>query len=215
MTFFELYRPLRAVSISTAALLSVWLGGAAQAAEEMAFMNQPEDASLLGDYLAGTYANYLDDSGARSKFYTRAFEADPTNVNIGRRAVTSALTAGDFKKATELAEEVYAVDETESMALSVLAVNAFEQGKHKDARKFLDPNTADITMGIVMAFTKGWNEYEVGKVKAARTAFEQQAARPYFGELAKLQLANLEALENNRPAADEAFEGLKIGRAHV
>jgi len=209
MTFSELYRPLKAASVSAVALMSVLIGGGAQAAEEMAFMNQPEDASLLGDYLAGTYANFLDDSDARSKFYTRAFEAAPTNVNIGRRAVTSALTAGDFKKATKLAQEVYAVDDTESMALAVLAIDAFTKGEHKEAKKYLDPNTADITMGIVMAFTDGWNEYAMGKEKAARTAFKQQAARPYFGELAKLQIANLEAIEGNKAAADEAFAELK------
>lgn len=209
MTLSELYRPFKAVSVSALAIMSVWAASGAQAAEEMSFMNEPEDASLLGDYLAGTYANFLEDSEAREKYYTRAFEADPTNVSIGRRAITSALTAGDFDKASELAAKVHAVDDTESMAQAILAIDAFNRGENSTAKTYLDPNSADITMGIVMAFTNGWNEYELGNEEDARTAFKQQASRPYFGELAKLQIANLEALEGNRSAANEAFEELK------
>lgn len=209
MTPKKFFNSFRNLSVSLVAIASISCASTAQADEEMAFMNQPEDASLLGDYLAGTYANFLKDSEAREKFYTRAFDADPSNINIGRRAVTSALAAGDFEKAQELAEKVYAVDETESMAQAVLSIDAFTRGKHKTAKQFLDPNSADITMGIVMALTNGWNEYEMGNVDEARTAFEQQASRPYFGELAKLQIANLEALEGNKSEANKAFEALK------
>lgn len=204
--FFQSFR-----SVSVSACLLVALSGAfiVQADEDKAFMDQPDDASLLGDYLAGTYASYLEDPLAREKFFTRAFEKDPTNIDIGRRAVTSALTAGDFEKATDLAEDVYEVDETESMAQAILAIDAFSRGKHKKAKKYLDPNSADITMGIVMALTNGWNEYELGKEDKARKAFQRQASRPYFGALGKLQIANLEALEGNKSAANDAFEGLK------
>ena len=209
MTFKNFLFSFRNFSVSMIATASLSATLTAQAAEEKAFMNLPEDASLLGDYLAGTYANLLEDSEAREKFYTRAFDADPTNINLGRRAVTSALAAGDFDKAHALAERVYSVDETESMAQAVLAVDAFTRGKNKTAKKYLDPNSADITMGIVMALTNGWNEYELGNVKEARTAFEQQASRPYFGELGELQIAKLEALEGNTSAANKAFQALE------
>ena len=219
MTLPKFFQSFRTVSISAFTLVSLVGAFAAQAdtalAEtdkadaDKAFMNKPEDAALLGDYLAGAYANLLDDSKAREKYYSRAFEANPTNINIGRRAITSALTAGDFEKARDLAKDVYDVDETESMAQAILSVDAFSRGKNKKAKKYLDPNSADITMGIIMALTNGWNEYELGNEEKARDAFQLQASRPYFGELSKLQIANLEALEGNKSAANDAFEALK------
>jgi len=63
------------------------------------------DAQLFGDYLAGSYANYLDDAEARSTYYSRAYARAQGDINLGRRAVTSALTAGDIDLARTLAIE--------------------------------------------------------------------------------------------------------------
>ena len=64
------------------------------------------EGKLFGEYLAGSYANYLEDSGARSEYYSRAFARAEDDIPLGRRAMSSALTAGDITLARTLATEI-------------------------------------------------------------------------------------------------------------
>ena len=50
------------------------------------------EGKLFGEYLAGSYANYLEDSDARSSYYSRAFARAEDDIPLGRRAMSSALT---------------------------------------------------------------------------------------------------------------------------
>jgi tetratricopeptide (TPR) repeat protein len=211
MTDFIKNKPLRAAMFSVAALslLAMPVLASAQAQPSQSVLEVPEDAELLGDYLAGTYANFLDDAKARSEYFTKAFEASPDNVNLGRRAVTSALTAGDFELAKEHAKDVYKVDNSEAMAQTILAVDAFSRGRHSSVKKYLNSNSSDITMGLVMSFVEGWNEVALGKEDRARDHFEKMLSRPFFGELAKLQIAKIDAMEGNTDLANAAFENLE------
>ena len=206
----QIIKPWRKVVISIAAL-SVVLGLAGQASAKpspRSVLDPPEDAALLGDYLAGTYANFLEDMDAQSTFFIEAFEADPTDIRIGRRAVTATLRAGNFSKAKDLARKVYKVDNTESMAKVILGVDAFSRGRHSAAKKYLKNQSSDITMGTVLLFAEGWNEFAAGNEDKAKSLFEVQGSRPYFGELAKLQIAKIEALTGKTDAANTLFESL-------
>lgn len=172
-------------------------------------LDTPADAELLGDYLAGTYANLLEDAQARSEYFTKAYKASPSDVRLGRRAITAAVTAGDFDLATKLSKELYKTEKNESMALTVLAIDAFARGRHKQARRYLKPDTADISMGIVMAFTQGWNEVALGNEDKAKEIFEGQKARAYFGDLGALQIAKMAALSEDYETAAPLFEALR------
>jgi len=200
----------RKVAISIAALsLVIGLAGQVSAkSSPRSVLDPPEDAALLGDYLAGTYANFLEDMDAQSKFFIEAFEADPTDIRIGRRAVTATLRAGDFSKTRDLARKVYKVDNTESMAKVILGVDAFSRGRHSTAKKYFKNQSSDITMGTVLLFAEGWNEFAAGNEEKAKSLFKVQSSRPYFGELAKLQIANIEALSGETDAANSLFEAL-------
>lgn len=207
MTQNTFNKPMKALLVSLAALLVCT--GSALAKPVPSVLEVPEDAGLLGDYLAGTYANFLDDAEARSKYFTKAFEASSDNVNLGRRAITSALTAGDFELAKTHAKQVYKIDNTEAMAQTILAIDAFERGRHSSAKKYLNSNSPDITMGLVMSFVEGWNEVALGKEDKARKHFEDMLSRPFFGEAAKLQLAKIDAMDGKIDLANAAFENLE------
>lgn len=197
---------------SSALVLSFMIGSACQSFAKPAsqsVLDAPEDAALLGDYLAGTYANFLEDTEAQSKFFIEAFEADPQDIRLGRRAVTATLRAGDFSKAKALAKKVYEIDNTEAMARVMLGVDAFSRGRHKTAKKYLKNQSADITMGTVLLLAQGWNDFALGDEDKAKAIFELQASRPYFGELSKLQIANIESLLDKTEAANVLFDELK------
>ena len=115
------------------------------------------EGKLFGEYLAGSYASKIDDSGARSDYYSRAFARAEDDIALGRRAMTSALTAGDINLARTLAIEINQKNSKEPMALMMLGEKAFKQGRHKQAQELFNPATGDLTMGIAMGLMEGWS----------------------------------------------------------
>ena len=163
------------------------------------------EGKLFGEYLAGSYANYLEDSDARSDYYSRAFARAENDIALGRRAMTSALTAGDINLARTLAIEINQKDKKEQMALMLLGEKAFKQGRHKQAQDFFDPATSDLTMSIAMGLMEGWSYVAVNDMEKARATFKSVGGGAYFQNFADLQIAKAEALKGNVEAAKTAF----------
>jgi len=168
--------------------------------------DRSEDGMLFGEYLAGSYANYIDKSDARSQYYSRAFARADDDISLGRRALTSALTAGDLELTRKTASDIHRQDAKEPMALAILGIQAFEQGRHNQAQKLLTADTGDLTMGILMGLVKGWNYVAQGDIETARQTFEEVGGGSYFDALAHLQIAKAEAMQGNIEAAKEAFK---------
>ena len=164
------------------------------------------EGKLFGEYLAGSYANYLEDSDARSDYYSRAFARAENDIALGRRAMTSALTAGDINLARTLAIEINQKDNKEPMALMLLGEKAFKQGRHNQAQALFSPDTADLTMGIAMGIMEGWSYVAVNDLEKARETFRSVGGGAYFQNLADLQIAKAEALKGNVEAAKAAFK---------
>jgi len=168
--------------------------------------DRTEEGKLFGDYLAGSYANYIERSDARSEYYSRAFARADDNISLGRRALNSALNAGNIDLAQETAANILKKDDDESMALAILGVEAFEKGRQTQAQKLLTLDTNDLTMGILMGLVEGWSQVASGDIDTARKTFEEIGGGSYFDDLAQLQIAKAEALEGNIEAAKTAFE---------
>lgn len=166
------------------------------------------DARLFGDYLAGTYANHIYLADARANYFASAFAQLPSDINLGRRAVISAITNGDMPRAVEQAKKLDATDATEAMAEAVLGIHAFEQKRYDDAAKFFSLQTADISVSIMMKLMKGWVEYAKGDIEAARATFANFHDMNYFSGFGYLQTAELELRLGNYAAADAALTEL-------
>ena len=164
------------------------------------------EGKLFGEYLAGSYANYLEDSGARSEYYSRAFARAEDDIPLGRRAMSSALTAGDITLARTLATEINQKDKKESMALTLLGEKAFKQGRLKQAQALFNPDTSDLTMAIAMGLMEGWSYVAANDMEKARETFRSVGGGTYFQNLADLQIAKAEALKGNVDAAKVAFK---------
>ena len=165
-----------------------------------------ETGKLFGEYLAGSYANYIEKSDARSKYYSAAFSRADDDISLGRRALTSALTAGDLELTQKTASDIHRKDSKEPMALAILGTKAFEQGRNNQAQKLLTLDTGDLTMGILMGLVEGWSQVDEGDIDAARKTFEEVGGGSYFDNLSHLQIAKAEALQGNNDAAKEAFK---------
>lgn len=167
------------------------------------------EGRLFGDYLAGTYANHIDDARARSLHFTRAFELEPSDARLGRRAVTSAITVGDFDLAVKLANKVQKIAEVEPMSNAVLGTRDFKDGRYQSALKIMDLDTSDLTVLILMKVMQGWVEYGSGDVEAARNSFTSIPGGSYFSKFGLLQKAEMELSERNYDAALTALDELK------
>lgn len=167
------------------------------------------EGRLFGDYLAGTYANHVDDAKARSDSFTRAFAIDPSDKYVARRAVTSALTAGDFGLAVTLANNVRKSGNVEPMANAILGTQQLSQGRYADALEEFSLETPELTMAILMTLMQGWSQNAIGDPSAARISFTSIAGGSYFSRLGQLQIAELETGLGNFDAAEAALQALE------
>lgn len=163
------------------------------------------EGKLFGEYLAGSYAHYLEDSTARSDYYSRAFARAESDISLGRRAMSSAITAGDMDLARTLAIEINQKDSKEPMALMLLGEKAFKQGRLKQAQDYFNPGTADLTMGIAMGLMEGWSYVAANDLESARETFRSVGGGAYFQNIADLQIAKAEALLGDPEEAKKAF----------
>jgi len=166
------------------------------------------EGELFGDYLAGLYANHVDDANARSDHFTRAFELQPDNAGLGRRAITSAITAADFNLAIKLAGEVKQLGSGEPMANAVLGTRDFKSGRYVKALENFSIDTPDLTVSLMMKMMQAWAQQGAGDTAAARVTLQTLPAGSYFSKFGLLQIAELEFGQGNYDAALTALDEL-------
>ncbi len=193
-------------------LLALSLGFAVSALPLQA-QSEETNPAILGEYLAGSYANYLEDKAARSEYYSRAFYRADKDIRLGRLAMVSAIETGDMELAVSLAKKVIKANKTESMARAILGVEAFNAGRSSRASKYFDARSVDVTMATLMQYVDGWNEVGRGKPDAARKIFENIGGANFFKAYSQLQIAKLETRLGNYEAAEAAFA--KINAAGI
>jgi len=187
-------------------LLCMLFTGFAATALPLAAQAEATNPAILGEYLAGSYANYLEDKDARSDYYSRAFYHADEDVRLGRLAMVSAIETGDMELAVILARKVLKTHKRESMARALLGVEAFKAGRRSRAAKYFDGQSVDITMSLLMQIVDGWNEVGRGKPDAARKIFAGMGGAGFFKAYGQLQVAKLETQRGNYDAAETAFE---------
>ncbi len=189
--------------VGVAALLLVGCA-TTSAGTEYADTTSPE-ARLFGDYLVGSYADRLNDAETRSTYYSRAYEQKSDDVNLGRRAIASALTAGDTKLATKLAKEILEANNAEPMSRALLGAQALAKGDTTTAEGYFQTSTPDLTVQVLMNLMRGWNFAEAGDPGKAKTIFASIGGSGYFDILGELQTAKLDAFLGDLDAAKKSF----------
>jgi len=163
------------------------------------------EGQLFGEYLAGTYANEIDDASARTDYYAKAFNRLPGDSALGRRAVSAALQSGDYKQAQMQAADVIAVNPNESLARVVLGATAFGKNDYRKTERYLDSSTNDPTMRMVMELVQAWSYASQKEYEKANALFEGLESWSYFTFLGKLQQGKLAALQGETETALKYF----------
>jgi len=197
-------RPL--ISLALAAFLTLSCQSSEQA---HAAPDSKNLSALYGDYLAGSYAQEIQDRPAQQKYFTNAFLNQPSDVRIGRRAIISAIETGDMSAAVKLSEKMRKNDELEPLARAVLGLDAFRRGREKTALKYFSGKTDDKISLILMQLARGWIEFDQKDYDAARETFANLSGDYlYFEAYAELQLAKVDGLLGETEAALERLDAV-------
>src|SRR5687768_4414194 len=81
-----------------------------------------ESSSLSGSYLAGRYASKLRDLDLAAEYFAQALRDDPNNTVLIERTFVLAFSAGDMKKAEELAIPVVSLEPKHRLGRMVLGL---------------------------------------------------------------------------------------------
>ena len=197
--------------LTTAAGLSVMSLGSCSTTPKTTFKSAAAtpEGELFGNYMAGLYPSHVDDAQSRSKYFTRAFQGDSDNASLGRRAITSAITAADFDLAEKLARDVKKLGTGEPMSHAVLGVQDFQAGRYDSALNSFGMETADLTVSLMMKLMQAWAQQGAGDAAAARITLSTLPGGSYFSKFGLLQLGELEFGQGNYDAALKALDELK------
>lgn len=162
-------------------------------------------AHLLGDYLAASYANHMGDAQERARYYTHAFSLKPQDLELGRRAMVSTLTAGEPALAHSLAVKVRELDEHDGVSRAILGADALSKSEYGEAFMYLGVTGDGSGIDDINALIRGWVQVGLGEQDTALETFTQLVGGQYFELLGDLQKAKLYAEAGDVEAADKIF----------
>ena len=147
------------------ALLGLWLAPAAFANQPA--VAKPEPELRAGSYLAGRFAQHVDDWQAAAGFVADALAHDPEDTGLLRRAFLLDLSDGNIEKALPLAKTLAASEPGSSIALLLLFADDAAQGRLEAAAPRLAALAPDGIARYASPLLTAWLIRAGGQPKAA------------------------------------------------
>jgi len=169
-------------------------------------MSAGADAKLFADYLIGSYTNYIDDAENRAEFYVSAFEADESDGGLARRAITSAIAAGDMVETQSLAKEILRNHPNEPVSRTILGASAFAKGDYTAANQYFEDGTNDPSVKIMMDMMYGWSKAAQGDTEKGAEILGGLGGGAYFQVLGRVMQANMHGPEGDLEKAKESYD---------
>ncbi len=165
-------------------------------------------AQLYADYISAHYASNLNDVEARSNYFSKAFASRPKDIDLGKRALASAINNGDNELARDLAVEILKLDETDGIARSVLGAEALFRKEYEKSATYLQDAQAGLGVEIFNALIRGWAQYGAGDTDSAVLTFQAMEGGQYFEFLGNLQIASITIQKGEIEKAANMFVAL-------
>ncbi|CAK0771078.1 TPR_REGION domain-containing protein [Azospirillaceae bacterium] len=129
------------------------VGGSRVAAREN---DQNERVPRVGAYLAGRFALHLEDWAAAATYMADALERDPDDINLMRRTFLLELGEGRIERALKLAARIVSREPSSPIALALLLVDDFNQGRHDQVSARLAALPAEGVTRFIQPLLNAW-----------------------------------------------------------
>ncbi len=175
MTHSLLYR--HAAAIGAVVLLSLYSARAAQAPNEQDILQD----NPAGNYLMARHAGIERDAADAARYYLNVLKTDPHNSDLLSSAFLSLLTNGDIDQASQLAEQLVALDHTDHIARLVLGVRALKHNQYTLARQDFTQSVHGPVTDLAAALLTAWARYGAGDPRAAVDEMDRLSGPDWYG----------------------------------
>lgn len=164
----------------------------------------PQSRTLSGNYLAGRYAQRIQDWRAAQNYMGEVAARDAQNGAIQQRTFLLAVGAGEYAKAYALGEKILQDNPSSEIAMIFLASESIAQGDYHQALDYLAALPADgfgdYTKPLLMAWAHaGLGEFDVAQEVLAKYAKPDDSTY-------RLHAGLVEELRGNAQAAADHYK---------
>jgi tetratricopeptide (TPR) repeat protein len=173
---------------------------------------EPAAAPQAGAYLAGRFAQHVDDWKAAADYMNSALAQDPGDTTLLRRTFSLTLGGGRNEEALELANRLLALEPRTPLALLLLLADDAVHARWDASAQRLAAIPAEGVLKVATPLLAAWVALgRNGDAAAAEAALEPLAALSGLSGLRALHAGLIAELAGNREAAtrwyDEAVKG--------
>ncbi len=187
-----------------AALLALCVVEVAEATQQAA---PPSPEPRAGSYLAGRFAQHVDDWKAAASFVADALARDPGESGLLRRAFLLELNGGDIEKALPLAKTLAALEPGSTIATLLLFCDDAVKGRLEDAASHLATLTPDGIARYAAPLLSAWLMQARGQPPAViDAALAPLNATQGLSLLHAIHRAMIAEVGGNREAATEWYQ---------
>lgn len=191
------------VALGMAGLMTLVPGTASKAAQQ----ETPEvRASASGSYLAGWYAQRIEEWGAAAQYLHRAHEIDPDEARLMHRAFLLRLADGRVGESLGLAERISEEPQPSTLAQLVLMLHGLQRGDVDAAKAYLHEVPETGIGQYVEPLIRAWFQSEAGEVDHAVATLEPLGSSSGFKVLKDLHAGEILSRAGRADAAQAAFE---------
>ena len=153
-------------------------------------------------------ADAIGDQARAARLFAALAERDPANRNIARRAVSTAIAAGDTALALTVARRMTQADLGLDGRL-LLVADLLRQGRANDALGVINERTSDSDGGFLAPLLRAWAEQQARRDGASRLANvpADSLVAPFAAEQRAAMLLDSKRFAEAMPLIDQALAG--------
>ena len=169
-------------------------------------VTSPTIDSAAGSYLAARVARHERDMAAAARYFTRALDADPENVDLLRQTYLSLLADGRWQRARDVAKALVARRPNEPIAALVLVTDDFAHEDYASARDRLAVLPHQGYNMLMVPLLTAWAAAGAGDIEAARNALAGLEGNEAFTIFRRFHRGLIEAMAGNDSLAEAALK---------
>jgi tetratricopeptide (TPR) repeat protein len=162
--------------------------------------------SSLGSYMAGRVARGENDVAAAARHYSHALTNDPASVQLLAPSFETAVTEGDWTRATKLAEQLVAGGSEHRMARLLMGIVEFQRGRFTESEALFKTTEGNPVGDLTSNIGRAWVKQAMGQTKDALELLEQPKTPESIQAFYRYHKALLADVAGRKTDARAAYE---------